>query len=180
MYSVATMTEYNEQMKQLDEVAIIFPDISWWVIWWDGTKYHKFSAFGHFGNINVTLAESGNVMLKCHTKLWLLEAAWDDITTMLTQIDKFHLFLAEVTPSSSKGSCYLAHYRANWSTQICTAKAYTAEFSNMHAQCEAIEKSTNPQAFVPSSSARCRPVKIKTGVEGAFFIKRNQRQEWWM
>ena len=36
-------------------------------------------------------------MLRCHTQLWLLGAAWDDTSAMLTQINEFNSFLAQIT-----------------------------------------------------------------------------------
>ena len=64
MCSIATVGEYNEKKKWLDEIANIFPDIKLWINWWDARKYHMFPAFRHFGYSNVTLAESGNSTLK--------------------------------------------------------------------------------------------------------------------
>ena len=120
-----------------------------------------FPAFRCFGYSNVTLAKSGNSMLKCHMQLQLLEAAWDDTSTMLTQIHKFNSFLAQVTSSSSEEPCFLTHDRANRATRIHAAKAYAAESSNKHTCSEALEKNTNPQVVVPSGGAGHRPVKNK-------------------
>ena len=69
-------------------------------------KVSYVSCFRYFDYSNVTLVKSGNSMLKCHTQLWLLEAAWDDTSTMLTQIHEFNSFLNQVTSSSSKGPCF--------------------------------------------------------------------------
>ena len=118
-------------------------------------------AFRCFSYLNVTLAESGNAMLNHCTQLWLLEAAKDDTSTMVTQINEFNSFLVQVIFSSGKGPCSLTHDRANKATQIHAAKAYVAEYSNKYAHSKAIEESTNPQAFVPSSGARHRSVKTK-------------------
>ena len=93
MCSVATVAEYNEKKKWLDELANIFSNITWWRTWWDARKYHMFPAFRHFGYSIVTLAESGNSMLKHHMQLWLLEAACDLTSTILTQIHEFKSFL---------------------------------------------------------------------------------------
>ena len=73
-------------------------------------------AFRCFGYSNIKLAKSGNTMLKCHTQLWLLEVANDDTSTMLTQINEFHSFLAQAFSSSSKGPCSLAHNREDRNT----------------------------------------------------------------
>ena len=168
MCAVAAEAEYNKEKKWLDEIANIFLNITQWITWWDARKYHTFPAFRHFGYSNVTLAESGNSMLKCCMQLWLLEAAHDDTSTMLTQIYEFKSFLTQMTSSSGKGPCSLTHERANTATQIHTAKAYMAEFSNKYACCEALEENANPHVFVPSGAARHGPTKTKTGIEGTF------------
>ena len=129
---------------------------------------HTFPAFKCFDYSNVTLAKSGNSTLKCHMQLWLLEAAWDDTSTRLTQTHELNSFLTQVTSSSGKGLFSLTHNRPNRSTQIHAAKAYVAEFSNKYTHSGAIEKNTNPQVFVPSCGARYRPVKTKTGIAGIF------------
>ena len=64
MCSIATIAEYKEKKKWLDEIANIFPNITACITWWDARKYHMFPAFRHFGYSNVTLAENGNSMLK--------------------------------------------------------------------------------------------------------------------
>ena len=163
--------------KWLDEIANIFPNISWWLTWWDARKYDMFPAFRHFGYSNITLVESVNSMLKCHMQLWLLETAHGDTSTMLTQIHEFNSFLTQVTSSSGKGPCFLTHDRANQATNIHAAKAYMAEFSNKHACSAALEENTNSWVFVPSGGARHRPVKTKTGIEGTFVQKRNRRKQ---
>ena len=84
-------------------------------------------------------------MLKCGTQVWLLEAAGDDTSTMLTQINEFHSFLGKATSSSGKGACSITCDRVHRTTQIHAAKAYATEFSNKHARCKAIEENTNPE-----------------------------------
>ena len=108
-------------------------------------------------------------------QLWLLEAAYDDTSTMLTQIHEFTSFLTQQTSSTGKGPCSLTCERANRVTQICTSKAYTTEFSNKNACSAALEQNANPQVFVPLGGTRHRPVRAKTGLEGTFVQKRNRR-----
>ena len=64
MCSVTTIAEYNDRKKQLEEISVIFPQITSWINWWDARKYHIFPAFRQQGYSNVTLAESGNSTLK--------------------------------------------------------------------------------------------------------------------
>ena len=116
-------------------------------------------------------------MLICHMQLWFLEAACDDTSTMLTQIHDFKSFLTQVISSSGKGPCSLTHKRANRATQICTAKAYVAEFSNKCGHCEALDENANPQVFVPSGGARHGPAKTKISIKGTFVWKGNRRKQ---
>ena len=162
--------------KWLVEIANIFPDITSWVNWWNARKYHMFPAFRHLGYSNVTLAESGNLMLKCCTQLWLLEVACDDTSAILTQIHEFKSFLTQLTSSSGKDPCYLTHERANKATQIHAAKAYTTEFSNKNACSVALEENANPQVFVPLSGTMHRPANPKTGLEGTFVQNKKQKK----
>ena len=106
-----------------------------------------------------------------------LEAAHDDISTMLTQIHEFKSFLTQQTSSSGKGPCSLTHKRVNRATQMCTAKAYTAEFSNKNACSAAIEENAYPQVFVPLGGARHRPARTQTGLEGTFMQKKKKKQK---
>ena len=103
MCSIATRADYNEKKKWLDEIPNIFSDISQWLTLWGARKYHIFPALRCFGYSNVTLAKSGNSMLKHCMQLWILEAAHNDTSTMLTESPKFNSFLTQVTSSSGKG-----------------------------------------------------------------------------
>ena len=140
-----------------------------------------FPAFGCLGYSNVTLTESGNSTPKWCMQIWLLEAACDDTSTMLTQIPEVKSFLTQQTSSSGRGPCSLTHKRADIATQIiatqiCAAIAYATEFNNEDACSAALEENTNPQVFVPSSGTRHRPVKTKKGIEGTFVQKKKQKK----
>ena len=161
----------------MEEIANIFPQITSWINWWDARKYHIFPAFRCLGYSNVTLAESGNSTLKRCTQLWLLEAACDDTSTMLTQIHEVKSFLMQQTASNSRGPCSLSCDRANIEIQICVARAYAAKFNNNEAHSAALQENTNLQIFIPSSGARHRPVKTKTSIQGEYVQKRNKRKQ---
>ena len=176
MCTVTTVAEYNDRKKWLEEIANIFPQISSWINWWDARKYHVFPAFRWLGYSNVTLTESGNSMLKWWTQLWLLEAAHDDTSTMLTQIHELKTFPTQQTSSSGRGPCSLSHKRANIDIQIHAARAYAAEFNNSEACSAALQENTNPQVFIPSSGTRHRPVKTKTSMQGAFVQRKKQKK----
>ena len=108
-------------------------------------------------------------------QLWLFEAACNDTSTMLTQIQEFKSFLTQQVSSSGKGPYSLTHESANRATKIHAAKAYAAEFSNKNVPSAAPEENANPQVFVPSGSARHRPTMTKTGSEGTFVQKKETK-----
>ena len=177
MCSITTVAEYNDRKKWLEEIANIFPQITSWINWWDARKYHTVPAFRRLGYSNVTLAESGNSTLKWHTQLWLLEAACDDTSTMLTQIHEVKLFLTQQTASSSRGPCSLSCEMADIETQICAARGYAAEFNNNDACSAALQENTNPQVFIPSSGARHRPVKTNYKHTGSICTKKETKEK---
>ena len=100
----------------------------------------------------------------------------DDRSTMLTQIHEVKSFLTQQTASSSRGPCSLSHGRANIEIQMHAARAYAAEFNNNKAHSMSLHENTNPEIFIPSSSARHRPVKTKTSIQGAYVQKKKQRK----
>ena len=105
----------------------------------------------------------------CNYGFWKLHH--DNTSTMLTQIHEFKSFLTQQTSSHGRGPCSLTCKRANIATQIHAAKAYATEFNNNDAHSAALQENTNPQVFVPSSGARHRPIKTKTGIEWTFTQK---------
>ena len=154
----------------------IFPQITSWINWWDARKYHIFPAFRGLGCSNVTLAESGNSTLKRCTQLWFLEAAYDDMSTMITQIHELEAFLSQQTASSGRGPCSQSCGRADIDIQMCVARAYVAEFNNKEAHSAALQESTNPDIFIPSSGTRHRPVKTKTTIQGEYIWTKKQKK----
>ena len=95
---------------------------------------------------------------------------------MLTQIHELKSFLTQQTSSSGRGPCSLSHERADIETQICAAGAYAADFNNNDAHSAVIQENTNPQAFIPSSGTRHKPVKTKTSIQGAHVQKKKQKK----
>ena len=95
----------------------------------DMMGYKEVPHVPYFQTANVTLAESGNAMLKHWTQLWLMEPVRDD-TSMLTQIQEFKSLITQVGTSSGRGLNSLTHDRADRNTQMHATKAYVVEFSN--------------------------------------------------
>ena len=72
-------------MHLLYQFAEFFPEVKNVLKFYDARKYHLFPAFRRFGYSGVTMAESGWAKVKRTGQLWLLEAARDDLTTMIIQ-----------------------------------------------------------------------------------------------
>ena len=177
MCSVTTVAEYSGRKKWLEEIANIFPQITSWINWWDARKYHIFPAFRWLGYSNVTLAKSGNSTLRWRTQLWLLEAAHNDTSTMLTQIHEVKSFMAQQTASSSRGPCSLSHGRADIEIQMHVQLECMQPNSTMKsARSVALHENTNPEIFIPSSGARHRPVKTKTSIQGKYIQKKETKE----
>ena len=110
-------------------------------------------------------------MLKYQTQLCLLEAAGDDTSSMLTQIEEWKSFLAHVATLSWKGPSSMTHDRVDRNTQIHATKASVAEFAKKHARQEVSEENNNKQLFVQDSVTRHRPSERKS-IEGTFANKK--------
>ena len=100
----------------------------------------------------------------------------DDTSTMLTQIHELKAFLSQQTASSGRGPCSQSCSRAGIEIQMHAARAYAAEFNNNEACSTALHENTNPDIFIPSSGARHRPVKTKTGIQGEYVWTKKQKK----
>ena len=93
MCSVATMAEYNEKKKWLDEIANIFPDISWWLTWWDARSVTCFllldalaTQMSHWPRV-VILCSSAT----CNFGIWRLHG--------MTNLQCSHKFMNLIIPN---------------------------------------------------------------------------------
>ena len=86
-----------------------------------------------------------NVAMQCSSvgQNYGIGSTWDDTASMLTQIEELKSFIAEVATSSGKGPSSMICDRVDKGTQVHAVKAYTAEFTNKHAQQEVTEENTN-------------------------------------
>ena len=95
---------------------------------------------------------------------------------MITQIHELEAFLSQQTASSSRGPCSQSRGRANIDIQMCAARAYVAEFNNKEACSAALQESTNPDIFIPSSGTRRRLVKTKTTIQGEIYSDKETKE----
>ena len=98
MCEATTVDEYERKLNRLLEIGDMYPAFLPFVHWWDARRYHVFKVFRHFNLPGVTCAEIGNAAWKREGKISLVEAANDDIATMLVQEVEYENFKRKDTP----------------------------------------------------------------------------------
>ena len=167
MCLVATVEGYNLQKQNLDEFGDKFAVLKNWIRWWHARKYHVFPAFRRFGYCNVTLAESGNSQSKRPDRLWLLDAARDDVRSMVIQVEEYCAFMEQRSPSKGQGPNQITRSANARNEQLRMAREYVEEYSSTRHEQAAREEDRSTTAFMPSATATHKPGR-KNGVEGTF------------
>ena len=163
--TVTTVLQYELIMKRLYEIAAIHPRFKPFLDWWDARRYHVFAVFRAFSLPGVNLAEIGNAAWKRSGKISLVEAARDDITTMLLQEREYMNFKRKDVPGpvckgpNDKQKAVKARKR-----QINSAKE-VSEMLQIPAAVDAeMNEITHPEFFKPNSKAKHK--QVKKGNEG--------------
>ena len=121
------------------------------------------------------MAESGWAKVKRSGQLWLLDAARDNISTMIIQcsdIEKYKVQTQDVVGDRAPNQAQKAfNSRAE---QIKVAKNFAEEFDNLQAFKEHLEESISPRVFVPGPKAK---YKVGRGnlISGRFITGGNGR-----
>ena len=157
-----TEARYNELMGMLYGFTEFYPEIKNILDFYDVRKYHLFPAFRRFRYSGVTLAESGWAKIKRSGQLWLLDAARDDISTMIVQCSDIKKYteqeqdvIGDRAPNKAQKA---AEARAR---QIDIAKKFAEEFENESAFDQHLKEFRAPKVFIPGPKA-----KHKAGREG--------------
>ena len=100
---VSTLTEYNEIKSRLDCIGGVLSCISNWVNWWHARRYHLFPVLRGFSFSSLNLAEIGYSTLKRNRPLFLVDAAWEDVCSMIIQEEEFTKFLEGRGKSMGRG-----------------------------------------------------------------------------
>ena len=150
-----TESRYNELNHLLYQFAEFYPEVKNVLDFYDARKYHLFPAFRRFGYSGVTLAESGWAKVKRSGQLWLLDAARDDISTMIIQCSDIKKYneqtqdvVGERAPTQAKQAAQAR------SLQISIARKFAEEFENADAFEQHLEESSSPNVFIPGPKAR--------------------------
>ena len=163
--TVTTVLQYELIMKRLYEIAAIYPKFKPFLDWWDARRFHVFAVFRGFALPGVNLAEIGNAAWKRSGKISLVEAARDDITTMLIQEHEYLNFKRQdVAGPIAKGPNDRQRAAKARKKQIQSAK----ELSEMLQIPAAIDAEmlevVRPEYFKPNPKSKHKPGK--KGTEG--------------
>ena len=94
LLKVATMQQYNEKVKRLKILADALPSsVGNWLDWWLARRYNLFPVFRGFCISSLNQAEIGHATLKPLKPLFLVDAANEDVSTMMTQEQDMKKFL---------------------------------------------------------------------------------------
>ena len=125
---VSTLTEYNEIKSRLDCIGGVLSCISNWVDWWHARRYHLFPVFRGFSLSSLNLAEIGHSTLKRNRPLSLVDAAWEDVCSMIIQ-EQFTQFLEGRGKSMGRGPSTASQAAKDKRAQSKRAKEYVQSFN---------------------------------------------------
>ena len=168
------MGRFNELKALLDEYVDLFPKIKPCLDWYYARKYHLFPTFRRFNYSGVTLAECGNAQIKRSTKLWLLDAAKDDTTTMIIQCSNLRLYNeqnADVIGGAPTQAQAASKARAQ---QLKMASAYAAEFSDPTQMQQNLAEHVSPGVFIPGRNSKHK-VGRGSSIQGSFLSTGDER-----
>ena len=124
---VSTLSEYNEIKSRLDCIGGVLSWISNWVNWWHARRFHLFPVFRGFSLSSLNLAEIGHSTLKRNRSLFLVDAAWEDVCSMIIQ-EEFTKFLEGRGKSMGRGPSTTSLAARDKRTQCKRAKEYVQSF----------------------------------------------------
>ena len=165
MCTVTTVVQYRLLLTRLYEIAALYPDFKAFVDWWDARRFHVFAVFRDFSLPGVNLAEIGNAGWKRSGKLSLVEAARDDITTMLVQEREYLDFSREDIPApSGRGPTDKKRTVKSRKKQMQMGKEVSEMLMLPEAVDAELRELRNPEFFKPNAKATHK--SRKKGKEG--------------
>ena len=152
---VTTVQHYKLIMARLFEIGDMFPKFMPCLKWWDSRRYHVFNVFRQFNLPGVNLAEIGNAAWKRQGKLTLVEAAKDDITTMLVQErDYINFKRGDVPPPVGRGPTDKEKASKSRKYQMEAAKQVAEMLRIPEASHVEMKEMRNPSSFIPNKGAK--------------------------
>ena len=151
MCLATTVDEYERKLNRLLEIGDMYPAFLPFVHWWDARRYHVFQVFRYFNLPGVNCAEIGNAAWKREGKISLVEAANDDIATMLVQEVEYANFKRKDTPPPlAAGPTDKKKHAKSYKTQMAAAEGIADMLSLRSKIDSTLQELTNPQHFIPN------------------------------
>ena len=152
MCFVTTVDQYESRLNRLLEVGDMYPPFLPFVHWWDARRYHVFKVFRDFNLPGVNCAEIGNAAWKREGKISLVEAANDDIATMLVQEVEYLNFKRDDTPPPvAAGPTDKKKLAKSYKTQMAAAEGIADMLSIKSKNGSTLKELTNPEHFIPNN-----------------------------
>ena len=102
LLTCTTVIEYNEIKRKLEHLNTLVPSLEGWLQWWFASRYNLFPIFGGYCLNSLNLAEIGHSTFKRKKQLMLVDAAWEDVPTMMLQEQEHTAFLQVLHKSMGK------------------------------------------------------------------------------
>ena len=146
---VLTLTEHNEIKSRLDCIGGVLSCISNWVNWWHARRFHLFPVFRGFSLSSLNLAEIGHSTLKRNRPLFLVDAAWEDVCSMIIQEEEFTKFLEDRAKSMGRGPSTASQAAKDKMAQSKRAKEYVQSFKENN-----FTIGNREDVFIPAKKAK--------------------------
>ena len=164
LLSCTTLLEYNEIKRKLELLGGVVQSINSWLNWWVQRRFNLFPIFRGYCISSLNLAEIGHSTLKRKKQLMLVDAAWEDVATMMLQEQEHTLFLQGIHKSMGKGPSIAQIAVKEKSAQRKRSKDYQQSFK---AGVFCISEQVGQGSFIPSKHARHR-APTTPAIQGSF------------
>ena len=162
---VPTMQQYNEKVRRLKILADVLPSsVGNWLDWWLARRYNLFPVFRGFFISSMNQAEVGHATLKPLKPLFLVDAANEDVSTMMMQEQDMQKFLEGQQRSTGRAPSRAEQAKKEKRQQITRAREYI-ENARQGMTSSLTSTETTANVFIPNKNARHRVTKVN-GVEG--------------
>ena len=162
LLTVSTISEFQELQSRLIQISSLVPCIESGLKWWLARRYNIFPVFRGYCLASVNMAEIGHSTLKRVKPLALVDAAWDDVCSMVMQEQEHTKFLEGRSYSFGKGPSVADVAEKEKKAQRKRSRTYQEAFKeNLLQTCD------EDPLFLPNKRARHRePETAVHGVEG--------------
>ena len=159
------MQQYNEKVRRLKILADALPSsVGNWFDCWLARRYNLFPVFRGFCISSLNQAEIGHVTLKPLKPLFLVDAANEDVSTMMMQEQDMKQFQKGQQRSTGRAPSKAEQAKKEKKQQITRARDYI-ENARQGMTLSVTSPETTANAFIPNKNARHRVSRVNS-VEG--------------